>query len=233
MFCRFKLSWKAIDDPFLQIKNNQECCVCSAVPLHVNRVIHIWESYKQHHKSNRHINYIIVLKNNELIKEVTLHTSYYIYLYIYTHISILPWAAIEVRKWKAVYEALLVNFMGLYFCVTRFGPLQPLSIGFGCDAQIISSWYQSCKFDHVWSQMATRAPHHPIYVVHVYGLKIHHTCGGVWECGVLSHIGENGPCKWVYKDLRLSNYCQLILVVTLRLIHHSIRAAGLPTCETK
>ena len=89
------------------------------------------------------------------------------------------------------------------------------------EAQILINTFAMSIFSNVGQhsiflhalEAATRAPRHPIYVVHVFGLKIRHTCGGVWECGVLSHIGKDGPCKCVYKDLGLSNHRQLVLVV--------------------
>jgi hypothetical protein len=50
---------------------------------------------------------------------------------------------------------------------------------------------------------------------------------------MLSHIGENGPCKWVYKDLGLSNHCQLVLVVMLRLLYQLRRPARKRSLEAK
>ncbi|XP_040367537.1 uncharacterized protein LOC121048940 [Rosa chinensis] len=68
------------------------------------------------------------------------------------------------------------------------------------------SWYQS-GIPTCACLMATRAPRHP-KVVHVNGLKIRHTCGGVLRI-YTSHMGKIGPCLWVYKGLGHSIHCQL------------------------
>lgn len=48
---------------------------------------------------------------------------------------------------------------------------------------------------------------------------------------MLSHIEKKKYCKCVYKNLGLSNYCQLVLVVTSSLL--DIKVADLSTCEAK
>ncbi|PRQ29884.1 hypothetical protein RchiOBHm_Chr5g0018671 [Rosa chinensis] len=39
-----------------------------------------------------------------------------------------------------------------------------------------------------------------------------------------SHMGEMGPCLWVYKGLGHSIHCQLVLDVNPRLLYHGIKA---------
>lgn len=47
-----------------------------------------------------------------------------------------------------------------------------------------------------------------------------HICRGVVrECEVLSHTREYGFCKYIYNDLSLFNCCQLILIVTPKLLY--------------
>lgn len=56
----------------------------------------------------------------------------------------------------------------------------------------------------------------------------------LWECGVLSYIGEKRPYKCIYKNLGISSYYQLVLVVTPRIFYYSIRAKFVynHTCPT-
>lgn len=50
---------------------------------------------------------------------------------------------------------------------------------------------------------------------------------------MLLHIQEYEPYKCVYKDLRLSNYYQLVLIAMPKFLYHGIRATDSPTCEAK